>query len=194
MDQAICKEFRDQVVTGDAWVVDTSVNRPTKGESRGFWVRSNQRSITGYMKPRRYVAGRYRAAYEKIAADLAFDAKINVPPTILYKRDDAPLTPKREEQFVCVSLVDDAETYEWSDYFPPESSDLQVTKCRNATHALLKNTFVNCGGCTAIPFDALVDNDDRHNNDNTLLVFREARIEHFLGFSKCAQFRKQMGE
>lgn len=81
------------------------------GEAGGFFATCSEfpgRRV--YLKPLKLESDKYRAAREKIAADLAYDLGLCVPPVLLATRQDAL---GAEETNVCVSLVLYARQWSW---------------------------------------------------------------------------------
>lgn len=107
--QEIAADWRTQALANHAWTAapnqSGSLLVPAHGEAGGFFVHCpevpNRRA---YMKPVNIDRGarRSRAAREKIAADLAFDLGVPVPPVLLARRTNCP---SGAEEFVSVSLV-----------------------------------------------------------------------------------------
>jgi hypothetical protein len=91
MDATTCNRWRQEVVSTEEWVHHIDQALPIQpGEAGGFLVRSAQTGLLGYLKPLNHNAQVPRAAYEKIASDLAFEAHVGVPPVVLYRRLNPP--------------------------------------------------------------------------------------------------------
>lgn len=86
------------------------------GEAGGFFVECDEfPDRRAYLKPVKRDRLQYRAAREKIAADLAYDIDLCVPPVLLATRQDAP---DNEERNVCVSLVLYPRQWSWKQLRP----------------------------------------------------------------------------
>jgi hypothetical protein len=75
---------------GDEWR-ETSKAGDAGGEASGYFVTSG--TVNGYAKPSKVdrSAQPYpRAAHEKIAADLAFELRLPLPPVLLHRWPKAP--------------------------------------------------------------------------------------------------------
>ena len=101
--EALKKKWRNDLFSTDPWVRNP-VDQFVPGDSRGFRVKHASVPYGGYLKPTKSRAEKNPslAAHEKIAADLAADLGLPVPPVLLYDRPDAPTS---EESRCCVSLV-----------------------------------------------------------------------------------------
>jgi hypothetical protein len=112
------KKWRNDLFSTDQWdkVRDQTFD---PGESLGFRVK--QDSVHGYLKPTKLCDEKNpRAAHEKIAADLAADLGLPVPPVLLYRRPNAPMG---EENRCCVSLLMYPDRqYPWGFIFRPDNT------------------------------------------------------------------------
>ncbi len=104
MNPAVRDAWRKVVVTTEEWEPHSDQARPVRGgtEAGGFLVRSLMTGLIGYLKPLKPRGNNSRAAYEKIASDLAFEIRVNVPPVVLYRRPDAQPPEPREVHILCV--------------------------------------------------------------------------------------------
>ena len=92
--KTIGAEWRATALDSAPWIA-TPGERPG-GEAQGFWVTRD--SLRGYLKPSKAdanVIAHPRAAHEKIAADLAFDLALPVPPAILVDGTNAAACRQR---------------------------------------------------------------------------------------------------
>lgn len=112
-NQRIAGEWRARVETRGGWRKTSShagglFDVDANGEAGGFFVELNElRGRRAYLKPLKRHDWR-RAAREKIAADLAWELCITVPPVLLSINEDA-----RAERYVCVSLVLFPQQFSW---------------------------------------------------------------------------------
>src|SRR5438270_12172197 len=75
MDATIRERWRQEVVSAEDWVQHIEQALPIQpGEAGGFLVRSTQSGLLGYLKPLNHNPNVPRAAYEKIASDLGYEA------------------------------------------------------------------------------------------------------------------------
>jgi hypothetical protein len=96
-----------------------------------------------------------RAAHEKIAADLAFDLGLPLPPAILHSWDDPP--PVGTERFVALSLIPFLSVFPRRQVTAVPGLDAQLKlELRETASAL-------------VAFDTWVDNRDRINDGNLLV-------------------------
>jgi hypothetical protein len=98
--EALARSWREHVETADPW-------RPTGnpgaagGQAQGYFVTSGP--VNAFAKPSQRDTSPTpvpRAAHEKIAADLAFDLRLPLPPAILHRWSDPP--PIGTERFVAL--------------------------------------------------------------------------------------------
>ena len=95
-----------------------------------------------------------RAAHEKIAADLAFDLGLALPPAILHRWG---IHPVGTERFVALSLFPFLSIFMWRQVMAiPGLDTLLKLELRETASAL-------------VPFDTWVDNTDRVNDGNLLV-------------------------
>lgn len=86
-----------------------ALDRLVGGEAGGFFVAIDSLGRRAYLKPRRKANADWaKAAREKIAADLAFELGVAVPPVVLATRDVS-----EEERNVCLSLVMFSRQFSW---------------------------------------------------------------------------------
>lgn len=174
MDDDIRRKWRALVESDQPWTIEKAVARPSRGEAKGLWVRSAS-GLAGYLKPTKLNPTRYRAAYEKIAADLAFETSVNVPPAVLYRRTDVPAT---EETNVVISLCPDGNLFDWKLIL----SDPSPARKPLLAYALKCASIV-------VAFDSWLDNDDRNNLDNSIFVPSHEPPNFFLDFSNSMDYR-----
>src|SRR5207249_599738 len=116
------------------------------GEADGFFVTAGD--LSGYGKPGSSASlARPRAAYEKIASDLAFDLGLPVPPCLLWERPGAGVG---QEKHCCVSLVPFQQAWQWRQvrHLPPENLERILLEVKEPMSAM-------------VPFDTWVGNGDR---------------------------------
>jgi hypothetical protein len=151
--EVIARAWRAQVMSNESWQVAAS-RAIQHGEASGFFVTAS--GIGGYAKPGRNqppVHEHPRAAHEKIAADLAHDLGLPVPPCILW--DQGPRATG--ERFCCVSLEVFVPVWQWRD----------VSK---APPLVLKlGSEVVEAASAMVAFDTWVGNSDRVNEGNLLV-------------------------
>ncbi len=120
-NEAIAGAWRKRVFSDCRW--ERSENQAgaltVPGESGGFFAHCEE-ELPGrrvYLKPELRDDGEanQRAAREKIAADLAHDIGLTVPPVLLARREDRE---PGEEEFVCVSLVLTRTQWSWRQIRP----------------------------------------------------------------------------
>jgi hypothetical protein len=101
----IAREWRQLVTSPHKWQACANQAGAIQGEAGGFFVECSEIPRRGYLKPAGVhgnAAQVARAAREKIAADLALDLGLPVPPAVLTVRDNPPAGC---EAAVVVSLV-----------------------------------------------------------------------------------------
>lgn len=134
------------------------------GEAGGYVVRAPRLSYPAYLKPTKPCpTDRPRAAYEKIASDLAHELQLPVPPVQLYERPDQP---DGEEDRCCVSLIMYNEVHNLG----------QVNRLPNPLAAEIDQALTEGSGIAA--FDAWIGNQDRSNRKNTLIGVDENEELH----------------
>ena len=150
----ICLDWVQGLVTNSSW--SKIPNRPVQsGEAGGYFVQSTDSFNRAYLKPVKH-DGRFRAAYEKIASDIASQIGILVPPIMLYQQ---PNPTRTEEPLVCLSLL-----------MYPVNHDLDE---------LVNSDIINLDNIRSllaissgvIAFDIYLGNSDRQNNRNTMYGF-----------------------
>lgn len=152
----VAKRWREGVFSPYQWDRDpdryASIN---PGEARGYVAYSPECGFPGYLKPTKPCAtDRPRAAYEKLAADLAFEVEVSVPPVQLYVRDPAP---EDEEHRCCISLI----------IFEQVWNLRQVDHVSDPYTAWIDHALECESGIVA--FDTWIGNQDRSNPKNSLL-------------------------
>lgn len=119
-------------------------------------VRAPDFAFPAYSKPTKpSPPGRPRAAYEKIASDLAYELGLRVPPVLLYRRDPCP---SDEEEHCCVSLIMYSRIYNLAQVH--RLPDPHVSRIDTALRE----------GSGIVAFDAWIGNRDRDNRKNTLVA------------------------
>ena len=123
-NKRIAEEWRSCVVSSQKWYkVNNQAGahfEAVQGEAGGYFVTSDVLQRRCYMKPAKTLSGtrdhrinreRARAAREKIAADLAHDLHLPVPPVILHRREGEDVTSSRQ---VSISLVMYPKQWPWA--------------------------------------------------------------------------------
>ncbi len=159
---AVAKVWRRSVAESYKWR-KTQNPKIKAGGSGGFEVEADGFPYRGYLKPTTICTDAHpKAANEKIAADLAYELDVPVPPAILYLRDDAPVNPAgapTEERRACVSLIVYNEQYEWG-------TIMQLAGLEPLTREIIKSAMARCSG--AIVLDLLLGQTDRNNARNVI--------------------------
>ena len=119
-------------------------------------------TVNGYAKPSKIDGSEKpnpRAAHEKIAADLAFELGLPLPPVLLHRWPDAP--PQGDQRFVAISLLPFLNTHKWQliEAVPELAAQMKL-ELKPVASAL-------------VPFDTWLDNGDRANGGN--LIVSKAR-------------------
>jgi hypothetical protein len=139
----------------DEWRLAPRVGTKPK-TTAGYFVSCG--TVNGYAKPKkidRSPSPNPRAAHEKIAADLAYDLGLPVPPVKLHRWQGAP--PHGDQPFVAISLVPFLNVYRWEEIenFPDICQQMKLSLSEVAS--------------AFVPFDTWLDNNDRVNNGNLLV-------------------------
>lgn len=153
--ETVGKEWRNKVFDATAWRA-TKEERPG-GEAEGFWVTNGE--LRGYLKPSKSnppMNVHPRAAHEKIAADLAFDLRLQVSPAVLV---DGRACGGGVEA-AAVSLVVYREVHKWS--HATSTPAAQAT----AMHILRSRRQAVSA---MMAFDTWLANSDRNNGGNMLI-------------------------
>ncbi len=148
-------EWRTKVLHDLPWK-PTAEERPG-GEAEGFFVACGE--LRGYLKPSKadaQIATHPRAAHEKIAADLAFDLGLPVPPAILVDG----IRCQGLVRAAVVTLVLFPEVQKWEHAVATQQSSA-------IAHAVLRSTRAMWSGIVA--FDTWLANSDRANATNLLI-------------------------
>jgi hypothetical protein len=135
------------------------------GEAGGFLVRSVQSDQLGYLKPLNHNAQVPRAAYEKIASDLAYEARISVPPVVLHRRPNPPAGQPKE---VAISLVWGRSSV-WGDLCNLSDPNGGIPASPPALRELVRIVLARNSGVLA--FDAWLRNTDRNNARNAIVAY-----------------------
>jgi hypothetical protein len=160
-------KWRSDLMTEEEWQPYSDQAAPTQaqpGEAGGFLAKSSPSGLIGYLKPLDS-APRPRAAYEKIASDLAHAAGIPVPGVVLYRRT-AP--PAGQPVQVAISQVA-GRSLVWSDLCNLHAADGGLPADRPALREMIGRVFAT--GCGVMAFDSWLRNTDRQNDRNAVLVF-----------------------
>lgn len=158
--EAVAREWRQRVETCEPWR-PTSTAGDAGGEATGYFVTSGP--INGYAKPSKLPGAHdpwWRSGHEKVAADLAFDLGLPLPPTVLHKWAKPPYGDQR---FVAISLFPWLYAHKWQVVARmPDIADKMKIALRSVASAL-------------VPFDTWLDNTDRANDGN--LIVSSANLE-----------------
>jgi hypothetical protein len=151
--EAISRQWREEVLTTLAWTI---VGQPGAlgGGAQGFLVRSEGRG--GFAKPGNNqppVAQHPRAAHEKIAADLAFELGLPVPPAVLWDQCSVPAV---QERYMSISHLAFTPTFTWGQIEAQPQLVGRLTAAISATVSAMA------------AFDTWVGNTDRANASNVL--------------------------
>jgi hypothetical protein len=166
MDAAIRDRWRKEVVSTEDWVQHIDQARAIQpGEAGGFLVRSTQSGLLGYLKPLNHNAQVPRAAYEKIAADLAYEVHVSVPPAALHRRANPPAGQPKE---VAISLVWGRSSV-WGDLFNLSDPGGGLPASPPALRELVRTVLARGSGVLA--FDTWLRNGDRNNARNAILAY-----------------------
>jgi hypothetical protein len=150
--EAHAQLWRDNPETSDPWK-PTGNPGAAGGQAQGYYVTSGP--VNAFAKPSQRDPSVPRAAHEKIAADLAFELRLPLPPAILHRWGDPP--PVGTERFVALSLFPFLSVFMWRQITAVPGLDTQLKlELREAASAL-------------VPFDTWVDNTDRVNEGNLLV-------------------------
>jgi hypothetical protein len=155
--EALATVWRSRCETqGDEWR-ETSKAGDAGGEASGYFVTSG--TVNGYAKPSKIDASYPRAAHEKIAADLAFELGLPLPPVLLHRWPSVP--PQGDQPFVAISLMPFLNAHKWQLIVAiPAVADQMKLELKPVASAL-------------VPFDTWLDNGDRPNPGN-LIVSKDA--------------------
>lgn len=138
------------------------------GPGGGFFVTAEGFPFRAFLKPTAPLFDHTPwPAVEKIAADLAFELDLPVPPTVLYRREDAA---DGEEERACVSLV----LHEPFDDLQPNWQPTEDE--RQQTLALLRPA----SGIVA--FDGWIQNVDRNDTRPNTVIYRPTGSAPFAAF------------
>lgn len=158
--EALASEWRKGILTTDAW---RSTSRPgaVQGESEGFFVGCGGHD--GYAKPSKAKRDQVpRAAHEKIAADLACDLSLPVPPVLLWERSGVAAG---EETKCAISYVPFNPAHKWGHI-----------AAMPATATRLSQALTNAASAMAA-LDTWLDNRDRAANPGNLIVNGDGIVE-----------------
>jgi hypothetical protein len=168
--EAIARDWRNHGESPDLWK-PTGIPGVAGGQAQGYYVTSGP--VNAFAKPSQHDLSVPRAAHEKIAADLAFDLALPLPPAILHSWSDP--APVGAERFVAFSLIPFLSVFPWR---------LVAAIPGLATQFKLELREV---ASVLVPFDTWVDNRDRANDGNLLvskLVADSAPLQvAYIGYS-----------
>ncbi|MBS0263114.1 MAG: hypothetical protein JSS02_14315 [Planctomycetes bacterium] len=152
--------------TSDTW--HPAPTPGNAGEAGGYFMVNDRTAQVAWMKPKRVDLNHAHAAKEKIAFDLSILCDINVPPVVLYHRENPP---PGESPLACLSLVCYPKLYMWGDVFTLSSSNGGLLPHSQSS---VEQALAAVSGTVA--FDAWLGNDDRNNGNNALLGYETAGI------------------
>jgi hypothetical protein len=152
--EALAATWRQEVVTQLPWRI-VEPERVMPGEARTFFVTAGE--VDGFAKPGRNqppVSEHPRAAHEKVAADLAFELGLPVPPAVLWDRRGAT---SEQERYVAISALPFAPAVPWRSVLrAPELLARLLPRLGRAASAMAV-------------FDSWLGNADRVNAGNVVL-------------------------
>ncbi len=152
----IRRQWREEVCSTDEWRQDTTATL-APGEAGGFRVRCDTCPFGAYLKPTKVSdANTPRSANEKIVADLASDLDFDVPPVLLYRRNNCP---PGEETHCCVSLIVYPEQHEWGLIW-------NLAAMEAAIRDIVRTSLARYSGNVAM--DLWIGQTDRNNNRNAI--------------------------
>jgi hypothetical protein len=143
------RAFSPEVETlAQAWSENTRTADPWKHEGyflgESVAVKMSSGSLLGVVKPGRKKFDKIcRAAHEKIAADLAFELRLPIPPVILL--DLGELKDINRERYVAVSAFPFAQPSSWAQASPTFSDDHRAETSQVMSAMLGFETWVSCG-------------------------------------------------
>lgn len=178
--QWVCEEaqkWNDGIFSEIRWEKDRD-SYVNNGEAGGYIVRSPECPFPAYLKPTKH-DGRPRAAYEKIAADLAAQINVLVPPVLLYENRNAS---RGEEPHQCVSLI----LYEKI----VELHHLRSMKGFELT--FVRQKISESSGIIA--YDTFLSNTDRNNERNIIYGISENENDEkfmYIDFSNSMNYEKR---
>lgn len=153
--EAIASNWRGNVLSSTQWSPDGQPGQ-FGGQASGYKVTSG--TVLAFAKPSA-IDGENppvpRAAHEKIAADLAFDLDLPLPPAILHTW--TPSAPVGNQPNVAISLWPFLTVHKWQhiEALPQIATQVKLDLARTASVLAV--------------FDTWVDNRDRPNNGNLLV-------------------------
>lgn len=160
--------WRDEIFSPFTWRSAPSqagtIPQVPVGEAGGLYVHCDELgSRRAYLKPRRKQRGPFtnRAGREKIAADLAHDLGVRVPPVVLYIRRDAP---HGEEELTCLSLVMYPKQWSWE-----LARSYIVDPLRSETCNRIAMSKLPAAAARALALDAWVGQLDHGDHPNNII-------------------------
>jgi hypothetical protein len=163
--EAIAKEWRELVTSPYSWKRSQNT-KLQHGGAGGYEVEADGFRFRGYLKPTTLCSDEHPiAAHEKIAADLAYELNVPVPPVVLYLREAtstqtaATASQGNEEARTCVSLITYDEQHEWQGI-------MDLAGQAPAVRAIIRASMARCSG--AIVLDLLLGQTDRNNGRNVI--------------------------
>ena len=141
--ESLARFWREVVVDTNPWVEVEAEPGFAHGEAAGFFV--NCGPLDGYGKQS---GASFRAAHEKVAADLGFELGLPIPPVVLTEPDG---------RLCSVSAIPFPGPQKWGTALQaPESVSILTPRLLAASSAME-------------PFDTWVGNSDRHNEGNLIV-------------------------
>lgn len=162
-NRALALEWRNTVVDTRSWRRANNQLGGSPGESEGFYVVTKGFPRRGYLKPGKLLpdaAQKCRAAREKIAADLACDLDLPVPPCVLWRRNGIA---SNEGGCVAITLVEFAAEIPWDAVATREATD------HPAAELALARVFSECSAMLA--FDTWLDHDEHGDSRPANIVW-----------------------
>jgi hypothetical protein len=180
--EQLARQWRGEVLTASAW---TQVGERIAGsESEPFFVRSSEGRV-GLAKPGTAEPPVHRfprAAHEKIAADLAYDLGLPVPPAILWER---PVSEAKQQRYASISAIAFPRANVWAS-IPSHVAGRILPLLTSQASAMAV-------------FDTWIANTDRQNDGN-LLVREDVSVSPpvlrsaYLDFAHSMACRWEKGE
>ncbi len=159
-NEEIANDWRSRAMSILQWERCPNQAGLVEGEAGGYFVQADGFPRRGYLKPVRPhsdAATVSRAAREKIAADLAHDLGLPVPPVQLVQLDDAP---DGCEKAVAVSLIMYPVQHSWS-------LINQIDLSENPTGLAIARVLSECS--PMLVFDTWVDQTDHADHPHNIV-------------------------
>ncbi len=185
--EAAAGEWHSKVLSDHQWVPDATLGRPG-GIGEGYYVTAG--SLTAFAKPAVHPKPEWHAAlknnipatHEKIAADLAYELCMPVPPALLWH---CPSTRKESVQFKAVSLVPFKPFYTWE----------QILLISGMVKLVVPG--IAKAASEIVAFDTWLDNRDRVNAGNVIVGMQPGSTDvrcAYLDFAQSMSFSWDTGE